>query len=211
VNNTHNVDEKRAIARLKKGDISGLETLVYKYQLQAIRTVGLITGDGAMAEDIVQSAFIRVAERISQFDDRRLFWPWFLRSVIHDAIKAANRQKRLVSLDADENEESIDLVDPMPCPEEIIERAETTRAVQSALERIPPNQRAVVVMRYYLGMSEAEIAEALHGPIGTVKWWLHAARQRLLRMLSPLRQNKNQPTDIRSSFTKSDLESGDQK
>jgi len=69
------VDEKQAIALLKCGDPAGLEELVKLYQLRAVRAAALITGDRALAEDIVQSAFIRTADRIGQFDSQRPFGP----------------------------------------------------------------------------------------------------------------------------------------
>ncbi|MBN2547581.1 MAG: hypothetical protein JXB15_00365 [Anaerolineales bacterium] len=70
--------DQHAIARLKSGDPGGLETLVHRYQLRAIRTACLIVGKLALAEDIVQSAFLRAADRIHQFDDSRAFEPWLL-------------------------------------------------------------------------------------------------------------------------------------
>jgi RNA polymerase sigma-70 factor (ECF subfamily) len=184
------MDEKQAITRLKQGDPGGLEFLVYTYQLQAIRAACLVTGDRPLAEDIVQSAFIRASERIDQFDAQRPFGPWFLRSVVHDAIKAALRQKRQVPLEQDAGGEPLDLADPAPLPEELVETEETRRAVWRALKKLPPNQRAAIVLRYYLGMSEDEMTDELDSPVGTVKWWLHIARQRLKRLLYPLRPSE---------------------
>ena len=54
------MDEAEAIARLKAGDITGLRTLIERYQVQAVQTAALITQDRAMAEDIVQNAFVRI-------------------------------------------------------------------------------------------------------------------------------------------------------
>jgi len=67
------MEEQEAIARLKRGDISGLEALVRKYQVQAVRAAYLITHDRGLAEDIVQAAFLRAYERIGQFDAGRPF------------------------------------------------------------------------------------------------------------------------------------------
>ncbi len=180
--------EQEAIARLKGGDLQGMETLVRRYQLQAIRAAYLITGDRPAAEDIVQEAFLRAAERIHQFDDSRPFRPWFLRSVVNDAIKAATRSNRRVSLDAQETEGSLEwLPDPAPSPEELAQNEENRLAVQRALLRLKPEQRAVVVMRYYLEMDHAEISSKVGDPVGTIKWRLHEARKRLQRLLaSPL-------------------------
>ena len=178
-----------AVARLKRGDLSGLEALVRRYQVRAVHAAYLIVGDRAQAEDVAQSAFIHAAEKIGQFDDRRPFGPWFLHSVVHAALKAAKRQKRLVSLEADPagmgNPLADLLADPAPCPEALIESEETRRAVWQALGQLSPEQRAVIVMRHFLEMSEAEMTVKLQKPSSTVKWWLHTARQRARNLLRP--------------------------
>lgn len=203
------MDEEQAIAHLKQGDPGGLEALVYLYQLQALRAACLIVSDQAMAEDIVQAAFIRAGERIGQFDSQRPFGPWFLRSVVNDALKAVDGQKRFVSLDAMDCEGAPGLTDPAPLPEELVEAEETVQAVWRAVVQLPPKQRAAIVLRYYLGMSEDEMSEELHGPPGTIKWWLYAARQRLRKLLHPL-QSSEPPTNPKNPpRSGSDEESGD--
>jgi RNA polymerase sigma-70 factor (ECF subfamily) len=183
------MEEAEAIARLKKGDVGGLEALVRGHQVQAVRTAYLITRDRALAEDIVQAAFVRAYERIGQFDLERPFGPWFLRIVVNDAIKAASRRERWIPLEAGVGAEAVlaDLLaDPNPGPAELAEVVDTRRAVWEALGRLPPTQRAAIVLRYYLGLSGAEMAEELACPPGTVKWRLHAARSRLRVLLRPL-------------------------
>ena len=183
------MEEAEAIAQLKQGDIGGLAALVRKYQVQAVRTAFLITRDRALAEDVVQEAFVRAYERIEQFDTGRPFGPWFLRSVVNDAIKAASRRERWVSLEASDGAETIlaDLrADPNPGPADLVEAADIRRAVWEALGMLPPTQRAATVLRYYLGLSEAEMVEELTCPQGTVKWRLHAARKRLRTLLHTL-------------------------
>ena len=198
------MDEKQAITRLKRGDIDALEVLVYLYQLKAVRAACLIVYDRSLAEDIVQSAFIRAYERIGQFDDQRPFGPWFLRSVVNDAIKVANRQKRLVSLEAEDNEGALDLADPAPMLEELLETEDTSQTIQQALQRLTPNQRSAIVLRYYLGLDENEMAAKMHRPAGTIKYWLHAARQRLRKLLHSIRASSppatsKTPTTLRES------------
>jgi RNA polymerase sigma-70 factor (ECF subfamily) len=182
------MEEQKAIARLKRGDIGGLEVLVRRYQVRAVRAAYLVVRDRALAEDIVQTAFVRAYERIDQFDPRRPFAPWFLRIVVNDAVKAASRRKRVVSLEAArEGELALAdlLADPAPGPANLAEAAETRQAVWDALGRLPPPQRAAIILRYYLGLNEAEMAAKLTCPRGTVKWRLHAARKRLQALLSP--------------------------
>jgi RNA polymerase sigma-70 factor (ECF subfamily) len=203
------VDEKQAVERLRRGDPAGLEALVRLYQVQAVRAACLIAGDRALAEDIVQNAFIRAGERIGQFDARRPFGPWFLRGVVRDAIKAARRERRFIPLDPDDGGEPLNLADPAPLPEEAVEAAETIRAVRRALEQLSPNQRAAVVLRYYLGMSEDEMTIRMQSRTGTVKWRLHAARKNLGRLLHLFRPSEPPSTpDRRTESGKTDL-SGD--
>ena len=92
------MEEREAIARLKRGDIGGLEPLVRAHYVPVVRAAYLITRDHGLAEDIVQAAFVRAYERIGQFDAGRPFAPWFLRGVVNDATKLAARRARQVPL-----------------------------------------------------------------------------------------------------------------
>lgn len=181
--------EQKAIAKLKEGNISGLKALVRKYQVQAVRTAYLITRDRPLAEDIVQAAFLRAYERIEQFDSGRPFGPWFLRSVANDALKAVTRDKHHLSLEAERGRGDATLADFLadldPGPEEVVEATQARQAVRDALDELPPEQRATIALYYYLDLSVAETAERLSCPPGTIKWRLHAARERLRRLLRP--------------------------
>ena len=179
------MDEEQAIARLKQGDLNGLEALVKAYQAQAVHTAFLIVAERALAEDIAQSAFLKAAKAIGQFDASRPFRPWFLRMVVNDSLKAARRQQRNPSLDAPSPAMLAWLTDPAPGPQEIVETGEMQRAVWNALRQLSPEQRAVIVQRHFLEMDEAEMARTLQRPPSTVKWWLHTARERLKTLLRP--------------------------
>lgn len=186
------MDEREAIAHLKAGDISGLEALVRMHQVDAVRTAFLITHDSSLAEDVVQAAFIRAYERIAGFQADRPFRPWFLRLVVNEAIKAAVRQKREVSLEelgaqgATDGPEAGRLTDQVLGPEELVEQNERKAAIRSAIRKLPPKERAVVVLRYYACLSEAEIAMILGRPRGTIKWLAHQAKKRLRERLMGL-------------------------
>jgi RNA polymerase sigma-70 factor, ECF subfamily len=184
------MNEREAIGRLQQGDIGGLEVLVRAYQMPAMRVADLIVRDRALAEDVVQTAFVRAFERIGQFDATRPFGPWFLRLVARDAAKAGVRTRREMPLatEADPPADLRLLTDPGLLPEELAERQETREAVWAALGRLTPAQRAAIVQRYYLGLTEAEMVNVQHAPAGTVKWRLSAARTRLRALLHPLGQ-----------------------
>jgi RNA polymerase sigma-70 factor (ECF subfamily) len=180
------LEEKLAIARLKQGDLDGIEALVRRYQVLAVSAAFLIVRDPKLAEDIVQDAFLHAAEKIDQFDENRPFGPWFLRSVINASTKAVRRQKRLIPLDAQDEETSkvADwLMDSNPQPELILETEETRQMVWKALGELKAEQRAVIVMRHFLDMSEAEMTDELGRPLTTIRWRLKTARNQLRKIL----------------------------
>jgi RNA polymerase sigma-70 factor (ECF subfamily) len=187
------MEEQQAIARLKQGDLGGLEALVKQYQALAVHTAFLIVADRALAQDIVQSAFLKAADRIDQFDAQRPFRPWFLRVVVNDSLKAARRQQRNPSLDMPSNAILAWLTDPAPGPQELVETNELRQEVWNALRQLSPEQRAVIIQRHFLEMDEAEMVQELRRPPSTVKWRLHTARERLKALLCPDQNNAQEP------------------
>ena len=180
------MEERDAVERLRSGDVGALEALVRGHQTRAMRAAYLITRDRASAEDVVQGAFLRAYERAGQLDPERPFGPWFTRVVVNDAVKEAARRERSVSFEEGAGDSSASLLeDPSLGPQGLAEEAEARRRVWAALGKLPAAQRAAVVQRYYLGMSETEMAEGGDSPPGTVKWRLYAARRRLARILRP--------------------------
>lgn len=179
------MDEQRAIARLKRGDIGGLAVLVKRYQTQAIQTAYLITHDLPLAEDVVQDVFLHVYRYIGRFDPNRPFAPWLMRSVVNAAVKAAKRQQAAFSLDEFAPELEGDLTfadllpDPAPTPDSALDQDEIAAAVENALRQLPPEQRAAIVLRYYLDLDDDQIAAELRCAPGTVRWRLHTARKQL--------------------------------
>jgi RNA polymerase sigma-70 factor (ECF subfamily) len=180
------LNERQAILVLKAGNLQGLAFFVQKYQLAAIRAAAMITHDISQAEDIVQNAFIKFAERIEQFDIERPFKPYFLRIVINESIKVSKKQARFVSLDNKSQEDTSRafLKDPTPIPEDLLSTRETQVAVWEALGQLKPKERAAIVLQYYFDMSVQEIAEMLYRPVGTIKWRLFSARKHLKHLLS---------------------------
>ena len=125
--------------------------------------------DSALAEDIAQEAFLAAIRNLDRFDRRRPFGPWLHRIVVNRAIDAARargfrREAELV--------DDVAVADPP---------ATADRDVLAALAALPPDQRAVVVMRHLLGYTPGEIARVLDLPRGTVN-------SRLRRGLDTMRE-----------------------
>lgn len=181
------MDDDHAIALLKRGDLSGLEPLIERYSLRALRTSVLIVQDAGLAEDVVQQAFVDAAGKIQQLNSDR-FGGWFLTIVVRSSIKAAKKQARLMPLEENDDGQiqrlSEWLVDRRPSPEEMVVSAQFREDVWKALAQLAPELRAAVTMKYYLEMSGIDITRATGSPLSTIKWRLYAARQKLRGLLN---------------------------
>ena len=175
------MDDLQAIQRLKDGDIGGLETLVMRHQAKAVRSAFLITHDETLAEDVVQETFVRIYHRINNFDPFRPFEPYLLRSVVNAALNIAQIARHL-SMEGDLDQVE-GLLSQAASVESELEYIQLKQRIVAALAELEPRQRAVMVQRYYLEMSEKEMAIALDAPPGTVKWLLNTARAKLHDLL----------------------------
>jgi RNA polymerase sigma-70 factor (ECF subfamily) len=169
-------DDAEALRRCQAGDISGLGALAARHQLAALRIAYLLVQDQALAEDIVQEGFLLAYRHAAQVRSGALFAPWFHRIVLNAArqhLRAAARRR----------ETSLDQLDArsagrMPVASDPLRHAERTElraAVMHVLRALTHKQREVLVLRYYGGYKDGEIARALRCPAGTVRWRLHAA------------------------------------
>ncbi len=171
-------DQADGIAALQRGDIRGLATLIDLHQLKALRAAFGILGSRSAAEDAVADAFIKVFDKIRTFDKSRPFEPWLYRLVVNTAIDHSRLARRETTF------------------AEVIEEAGTVDfdlrlEVAAAIKALAPQERAVVVLRYYLDFDEKSISEILQTPIGTTKSRPHRARERLRRELSPPNQRES--------------------
>jgi RNA polymerase sigma-70 factor, ECF subfamily len=181
------MEDAEAIRRMKRGEIEGLEALVTRYQVQAVRTAYLVVQDLSLAEDTAQEAFLRLFQRIKSFDEKRPFEPYLMRCVVNVALNAVKKNRREIPLEWGEGELE-GMLNRARSIEASSEADELQKQILGAIASLPLRQRTAIVQRYYLDMSENEMAEALDAPAGTVKWLLNTARTRLRVLLGPERR-----------------------
>ncbi len=176
------MDEFEIVRRCQLGDQAAFETLYQQYALKALRTAFLMTHHPSLAEDAIQETFVQVWRSIHKLRDARAFRAWFYRILIHRVRHLGKRDGREPILPLETAADRRD--DHTPGPEEQVEQCEELCRVQAAIALLPEPHRLTLILRYYSELSEAEIAEALSIPAGTVKSRLHAARARLQEQLS---------------------------
>ena len=174
------MQEQEAIRRCQAGDIPALGILFELHHRAIFRTAYGILRDYDLAEDITQQAFIELFSSIKRYDLKRPFPPWLHRIAVNRSLDELRRPKRRdVPLDA-----AREIPSPSDGPEQEAEQSELSTAIGRALGDLDPKHRAVIVLRYYQGFSEAEIAVALHCRRGTVKSRLNTARRRLREIVT---------------------------
>ncbi len=149
-------DERALVRAAQRGSASGIEALFRLHWPRAHRAAYLVVHDAAAAEDIAQEAFLAAVRNLDRFDRSRRFGPWLHRIVVNRAIDWARaRQLRAET----------ELVHAVAAPELA---GPIDDSLLAALAALPPDQRAVIVLRYLLEYTPGEIAELLGLPRGTV-------------------------------------------
>jgi RNA polymerase sigma-70 factor (ECF subfamily) len=114
-----------------------------------------------------------------------------MRSVVNAALNRVERERRGCTFADEENTSELEeLLEQASSVEEQVEFNTLKWQISEALSKLHPRQRAVIIQRYYLEMSEKEMSEALDSPPGTVKWLLNAARTRLRALLGSERMTE---------------------
>ena len=162
------LDESDLIGRAKRGDTHAYEELVYAHQGIAFRTAYVIVGNAADAEDAAQDGFVKAWRALGRFREGAPFRPWLLQIVANEARnrrRSAGRRAHLALRAATEQPSG----DAAPSPEASLLSAEMRGALLAAVNELPEDQRVVIALRFFAGLSEHEVAEALSLPEGTVK------------------------------------------
>lgn len=161
--------ERELVRRAQGGSDEALTALYELHWPRAHRAAFLILGDSAAAEDVAQDAFLAAVDALDRFDRRRPFGPWLHRIVVNRALDWARREALRRSAGDPERVE--------------IAGAEAGHevgdATMTAVAALPPDQRAVVVLRHLLEYQPGEIARMLDLPRGTVNSRLRRALDRL--------------------------------
>jgi RNA polymerase sigma factor (sigma-70 family) len=151
---------------------------VRRYQDIAFRTAFLVVGEAAEAEDAVQDAFVKAYAALSRFRFGAPLRPWLLQIVANEARNrrvAAGRRAHLALRAAEDRPAD----EASPSPETAALAAEERGALLRAVNALRPEDRQTIAFRYFLDLSEAEMADALGCARGTVKSRLFRALGRL--------------------------------
>lgn len=182
--------ERELIRRAQQGDHSAFGQIMARYQKPLYRFVYRLVGNHDDTDDIVQDTFVRAYQYLRSFDNERPFQHWLFGIAVK---RCATHQRRMVRMHVEPLEaEHIALVEEDDRSwEDTLAAKELRRKVHEAINRLPPQQRAVLMLFELEGWKIKEIAEALGCGEGAVKTHLHRARRRLRKELSAYVEEEN--------------------
>jgi RNA polymerase sigma-70 factor, ECF subfamily len=166
------------VQRLQRRDPNALAELYDRYGRLAYSLILRVVRDAGVAEDLVQETFLRVWNRMQGFDaEKGAIGPWLLAVARNRAIdylrSTTGRARNSLELEATE----------LPSLYNDMERdllvADKARRVKAAMEKLSANQRQVIELAYFEGLSQTEMAERMGQPLGTVKTWVRTALKNL--------------------------------
>ena len=173
------------LARYRKGDRDAFAELVVRYQRPLYNAALWIVRKPEDASDVTQNVFLRVAERLDEYDPKYRFFSWIYRIAVNESLNLLRRSGRDEELDEDADFPAGESANP----EWQFGEMQESRRIRTALASLAANDRMVLMLRHFSEFSYEEIAQILDVPEKTVKSRLYEARQRLRELLQDLRAN----------------------
>ena len=184
------VSDQELVIRLQRGNEWAFQLLVRRFRKKLFSIAFGITLDAQESQDIVQEVFLQVYRRIHSFRGDASLSTWLHRITVNQCLNWKRRWARRfrwmhVPFGNVEDGGVEEPASPLPTPEGHLSEAETGKAIDDALKKLPEHARAVFVLREIEGLSYEEIAAVTGAKLGTVRSRLFNARKRLKELLMP--------------------------
>jgi RNA polymerase sigma-70 factor (ECF subfamily) len=176
-------EETELIFRCQQGDQDALKKIFDSYHKKVYSIAYGVLGQREEALDAVQEVFIKLSRSIQNFKGKSKFYTYLYRMTFNTAIDLARKRGRfhMSSLDQEEGFQLPDGVEKRP--DRILLDKELEGRVNSAMRKLPIDQRTAIVLREVEGLSYQEMAETMKCSIGTVMSRLHYGRNRMRELL----------------------------
>jgi RNA polymerase sigma factor (sigma-70 family) len=165
--------DRELLERFREGDESAVKAVYERFRGPVFAISMSILHDHGLAADATQQTFVKAWQAATTYDADRELAPWIYAIARRTAIDIYRKQSRSVASD------EVDSMEPPPSLDTIWEVFE----VRSALDRLPDEERQVIKLSHFDGLTHTEIAEHMGIPVGTVKSRSHRAHQRLIELL----------------------------
>lgn len=177
------------LARCQAGDKAAWDTLVDAYWQRLYGYALRATGKSELAQDLVQETFLRIVQRLGNYDDQGKFEAWLFRilvNLVRDHGRSLARhptQSTVIESDGQRIEMTDELAGKGFAPFEPVQQQEETQRLQAALRKLPEADRQILLLRHFADMPFKDIARTLNCPIGTVLARAHRALGKLRNLM----------------------------
>jgi RNA polymerase sigma-70 factor (ECF subfamily) len=169
-------DEKALIEQIQQGNEAAFTEFVKRYQEKVYWTARRIVGDHDSADDVTQEVFIKVYGALKEFRGEASVFTWLYRITVNVSLNYKRKKRIRNFFSIDELFESPDNTEDLP--DVVVEKDETKKLIEEAIQQLPEKQRAVFVMRYYDELTYEEISKILHTSVGGLKAnYFHALKK----------------------------------
>lgn len=173
--------DQQLVQRAQRGDLRAFDLLVLKYQGRIAALVSRYVSDAGEVEDVTQEAFIKAYRALGKFRGDSAFYTWLYRIAANAAKNHLVAKGRRPGADATiEDAEGFDeggLLSEIASPEALAMGSELAEVVESALNALPDELKAALMLREFDGLSYDDIADVLGCPVGTVRSRIFRARE----------------------------------
>lgn len=180
-------DERTIVLQAQQGDIGAFGELYEHYKDRIYNLILYSVRDAALAEDILQSVFIKVFQALPLFRQDSCFLTWIFRVALNECSN--RKRRRRLFLPIGESSQAWEIRSPRPAPDEEHALAQLNRMVRSAVMQLNPKLRQIIVLRYLEDFSYEEIASILGCSAGTVASRIHRGLAALEAQLGPAGRN----------------------
>jgi RNA polymerase sigma-70 factor (ECF subfamily) len=177
-------DDQVLVQGCRNGDRAAFAALVTRYQQPVYNAAYRVLGNPDDAADTAQAVFLKVAERLDEYDPRFKFFSWLYRIAVNESLNLLRRNGREEPLDEETDIPGGENANP----EWQLGEAQVSRRVQGALMRMQAEERVLIALRHFSECSYREIGAILELDEKTVKSRLYEARSRLRGLLQDLRE-----------------------
>lgn len=186
-------DEELMLA-FGRGDVDAFELLVRRWEMPLLNFIYRSIGDLERARELRQETFLRVIGARRRYRPTARFSTWLYRIAVNLCRSEHRKRRRRRESHLEEGrgggrggDRLGDVADRRPGPAAQAAREEMASLVRDAIDRLPPEQREVVILRQYHGMAFDEIAAIVGCPVSTAKSRMYYAMEHLRRLLEPMR------------------------
>lgn len=182
-----NVNDEELVKKVKNGDVDAFEEIIAKYEKKVFSLIFNVIKNENEIEDLAQEVFIKIYKNIDKFQGKSSLYTWVYRITTNVCLDYIKKRKEIIYIDEkiqfEDGEMDMQLSTNEKLQDELYEEKELKEKLKKSINKLPENQRMMIILRDIKGLSYEEISKILSMKLGTVKSQINRARLKLKEIL----------------------------